>query len=162
MTRSIVLETEAVEKEHQCEWKQMNHAMREEVVNDHFIPADVRFHYDFDHGERAASRLSFTSCASWGGRCHTPGSNSFFMDSTPTHLSQPSDWEEWPSTSVGNSLQLQTRGRGEVLRNTLSRSNNDLMQRNQWQQSTTHVSKITIPAKINELLRRYFANAVQM
>lgn len=137
MTRSIVMETESVEREHQCEWKQMNHAMREEVVNDHFIPPDIRFHYDFDYSERAASRCSFTSCASWGGRCHTPSSNSFFMDSGPTHLSQPNDWEEWPSI-CGSPL----HGRkGEAIMKNLSRSNNDLVQRgNQWQHSTMHVS----------------------
>ena len=142
MTRSIVMETESVEREHQCEWKQMNHAMREEVVNDHFIPADVRFHYDFDYSERAASRCSFTSCASWGGRCHTPNSNSFFMDNGPMHLSQPNDWEEWPSI-CGAPLH---GGRGEAITmKNMSRSNNDLMQRgNQWQHSTAHVSnKIT-------------------
>lgn len=140
MTRSIVLETETVEKEHQCEWQQMNYAMREEVMNDHFIPADVRFHYDFDYsaGERASSRCSFTSSASWGGRCHTPSSNSFFMDSTaPMHLSQPNIWEEWPA-SVGTPLQ--SRGR-DALRNNLSRSNNDLMQRKEWDHSTAHVSE---------------------
>lgn len=138
MTRSIVLETETVEKEHQCEWRQMDHAKREEVVNDHFIPADVRFHYDFDYSERTPSRCSFTSHASWGGcRPHTP---SFVMDNRPTHLSQPSDWEEWPS--IGSIPQLQLGGRGEGLRNNLSRSSNDLMQRNQWQHSTTaHVSE---------------------
>ena len=136
MTRSIVLEKETVEKEHQCEWKQMNHAMREEVVNDHFIPAEVRFHYDFDYSERTPSRCSFTSCASWGGQRHTPSLNSFLMEGGPTHLSQPSDWDDW-SGVCGTPLQ---RRRGEALQTNLSRSNNDLMQRNQWQHSTAHVS----------------------
>ncbi len=139
MTRSIVLETEAVEKEHQCEWKKMNDAKREEVVNDHFIPADIRFHYDFDHGgERAPSCCSFTSSASWGGRHHTPSLNSFAMDNGPMHLSQPSDWEQWPSTPLERG-----RGGGDGARSNLSRSNNDLRQRNQWQQSTAHVSHLT-------------------
>ena len=150
MTRSIVLETETVEKEHQCEWKKMDDAKREEVVNDHFIPADIRFHYDFaDYGERAPSCCSFTSSASWGGRHHTPSLNSFSMDNGPTHLSQPSDWEQWPSANVntvcGAPLALQ-RGRGGdgLVRSNLSRSNNDLLQRNQWQQSTAHVSHLEL------------------
>lgn len=132
MTRSIVLETESVEKEHQCEWKKMDHAAREEVVNDHFVPADIRFRYDFDFGERSVSRCSLTSCASWGGRHRTP---SFTMDNGPTHLSQPEDWDDW-SQVCGTPLQR----RKEAHKNNLSRSNNDLMQRNQWQQSTVNVS----------------------
>ena len=148
MTRSIVLETETVEKEHRCEWKKMDDAKREEVVNDHFIPADIRFHYDFDYGERAPSCCSFTSSASWGGRHHTPSLNSFAMDNGPTHLSQPSDWEQWPSANINACGAPLQRGRGGggggegVIRSNLSRSNNDLLQRNQWQQSTAHVSHL--------------------
>lgn len=143
MTRSIVLETETVEKEHQCEWKKMDDAKREEVVNDHFIPADIRFHYDFDYSERAPSCCSFTSSASWGGRHRTPSLSSFAMDNGPTHLSQPSDWEEWPSANVNTYGALLQRGRGgDGARSNLSRSNNDLLQRNQWPQSTAHVSQL--------------------
>ena len=123
-----------MEKEHQCEWKKMDHAKREEVVNDHFIPADIRFHYDFDYDERAPSCCSFTSSASWGGRHHTPSLNSFAMDNGP--LSQPSDWEQWPSVNVQCGAPLQRGRGGDGVRSNLSRSNNDLLQRNQWQ----HVS----------------------
>lgn len=140
MTRSIVLEKETVEKEHQCEWRQMDRATREEVVNDHFIPADVRFHYDFDHSERASSRCSFTSCASWGGQRCTPSLTGFLMEGGPTHLSQPNEWDDWSGVC---GTPLQRRRSGEKVQ-SLSRSNNDLMQRNQWQHSTAHVSCCTI------------------
>lgn len=148
MTRSIVLETETVEKEHQCEWKKMNDAKREEVVNDHFIPADIRFHYDFaDYGgERAPSCCSFTSSASWGGHRHTPSLNSLAMDNGPMHLSQPSDWEQWPTAPLQRGRG--GRGGGDGVRSDLSRSNNDLLERNQWQQSTAHVSHLNNNYKV--------------
>ena len=148
MTRSIVLETETVEKEHQCEWKKMNDAKREEVVNDHFIPADVRFHYDFaDYGgERAPSCCSFTSSASWGGHRHTPSLNSLAMDNGLMHLSQPSDWEQWPTAPLQRGRG--GRGGGDGVRSDLSRSNNDLLERNQWQQSTAHVSHLNNNYKV--------------
>jgi hypothetical protein len=58
MTRSIVLETETVEKEHKCNWTKLDVARKEDLVNDHFVPADVRMHYD---NERAASCCDFRS-----------------------------------------------------------------------------------------------------
>lgn len=45
MTRSIVLEREFVEEKHGGEWTAMNEVLREEAVNEHFMPSDVRAHY---------------------------------------------------------------------------------------------------------------------
>lgn len=46
MTRSIVLEREFVEEKHGGEWTAMDETLREEAVNEHFMPSDVRAHYD--------------------------------------------------------------------------------------------------------------------
>ena len=110
MTRSIVLETESVEKEHKCEWTDMNNAKKEEMMDRHFIPDDVRMHYKF---ERAASCCSFTT--GWNSQ---PFSGSgCIIENQPLHLSQPNEWEELPSAIGGSNRQL-------------SRSNNDLVYRN--------------------------------
>ena len=45
MARSIVLEKEYVEERHGGEWRSMNEALQEEVVDDYFMPADVHAHY---------------------------------------------------------------------------------------------------------------------
>ena len=45
MTRSIVLEKECVEERHEGEWSAMDEILQEEVVDDHFMPSDVRAHY---------------------------------------------------------------------------------------------------------------------
>ena len=45
MARSIVLEKETVEHEHQKDWAVMNPAKREEVVDEHFIPCGVPFFF---------------------------------------------------------------------------------------------------------------------
>lgn len=45
MTRSIVLEREFVEEKHGGEWTAMDEVLREEAVNEHFMPSDVRAHY---------------------------------------------------------------------------------------------------------------------
>ena len=46
MTRCIVLETETLEHSHLRDWRGMNDAKKEEVVNDHFIPTGVRRQYE--------------------------------------------------------------------------------------------------------------------
>lgn len=48
MTRSIVLEREFVEEKHGGEWTAMDEILREEAVNEHFMPSDVRAHYNGD------------------------------------------------------------------------------------------------------------------
>lgn len=58
MTRSIVLETETVEKENKYNWKKLDVAKKEDLVNDHFVPAEVRMQYD---NGRAASCCGFSS-----------------------------------------------------------------------------------------------------
>ena len=45
MTRSIVLEKECVEERHGGEWNAMDEVLQEEVVDDHFMPRDVRAQY---------------------------------------------------------------------------------------------------------------------
>ena len=79
MARSIVLEKETVEHEHQKDWAVMNSAKREEVVDEHFIPCGVRAHYDGD-----------SVVGDW--RSLSP----FVMHDSgkPLHLSQPSVWEQ--------------------------------------------------------------------
>ena len=131
MTRSIVLETETVEKENQCDWKKLDVARKEDLVNNHFMPADVRLHYEH---ERAASCCSFTSSRSADGLLG-PGSASqgvqyedeLVVENRPQHLSQPGSWDhpqrsrstkdlvyenEWSSkydvsASIASSLSLQ-------------------------------------------------------
>ena len=45
MTRSIVLEKEYVEERHAGQWPAMDETLQEEVVDEHFMPADVHAHY---------------------------------------------------------------------------------------------------------------------
>ena len=45
MTRSIVLEREIVEEKHGGDWRVMDETLKEEVVNEHFMPSDVLAHY---------------------------------------------------------------------------------------------------------------------
>lgn len=94
MTRSIVLETETVEKENKCNWTQLDVAKKEDLVNDHFMPADVRMQYD---NERAASCCSFSSAVS----LERAGQDVAVYREDPEgrllHLSQPSDHDDVPS-----------------------------------------------------------------
>lgn len=133
MTRSIVLETETVEKENQCNWKKMDSAKKDDLVNNHFMPADVRMQYEH---ERAASCCSFRS--SWSAdrdsmcfsqqypQCHGPSQGLQVMESRPTHLSQPEEWEEYESS--GN--------------RQLSRSQKDLVygRDQEWTSTVSHKS----------------------
>lgn len=100
MTRSIVLETETVEKENQCNWKKMDSARKDDIVNDHFVPADVRMHYEH---ERASSSCSFSSgwsmdresmCQSQQYPPSYRAGEGLVVENRPRHLSQPEDWEE--------------------------------------------------------------------
>ena len=76
MARSIVLEKETVEHEHQSDWAVMNPAKREEVVDEHFVPSGVRAHYNRGSvGDWRRSPL-------------------MTVDSRALHLSQPSLWEQ--------------------------------------------------------------------
>lgn len=79
MARSIVLEKETVEHEHQKDWAVMNSAKREEVVDEHFIPCGVRAHYHGDSLVGDWRRSPFVTVAD---------------SSKPLHLSQPSVWEQ--------------------------------------------------------------------
>lgn len=104
MTRSIVLETETVEKEHQCNWTKLDTARKENLVNDHFVPADVRLHYE---NERAASCCSFSSGWSLGHEASQgqyplsyDDDEGFVAENRPLHLSQPDDWEELPGPGL--------------------------------------------------------------
>lgn len=108
MTRSIVLETETVEKENQCNWKKMDTASKEDIVNDHFMPADVRLHYEH---ERAAS-----CCSDWSldaGSMVSAGSHCQPHRETLVVENRPEEWEEMS-------------GRHSA------RSNRDLVYANQW------------------------------
>ena len=58
MARTIVLETETVEKEHNCDWKKIDAARKEDIVNKHFVPCEVRQRYG---AQRASSSCSVTS-----------------------------------------------------------------------------------------------------
>lgn len=99
MARCIVLEKETVEREHECSWRNMDDAAKEEAVNEHFIPQDIRIQYTFDFPiDRSVSRSSYCSMPSgWPSRPHSAHSmndNMFLDDSrSPLHLSQPSDWD---------------------------------------------------------------------
>jgi len=95
MARSIVLETETVEKEHHCEWRVMDNAKKEEVVNEHFIPQDIRLHYSFDFPlDRSVSQSSYCSAPpSWPGRPHSSHSMNDSYYAENHHLSQPSEWD---------------------------------------------------------------------
>ena len=107
-----------MEKENQCNWKKLDTAHKEDLVNDHFVPADVRMHYEH---ERAASRCSFSSSRSAdqleGFRAPSSASqygDELVVENRPLHLSQPGDWQR-------------------------SRSTKDLVYENEW--SSNHVSK---------------------
>ena len=97
MTRSIVLETETVEKENHGKWKKMDSTSKDNLVDDHFMPVDVRMQYEH---ERAASCCSFSS--GWsdrGSMCQSqqacrPAYEDRHMERDPRHLSQPEEWED--------------------------------------------------------------------
>ena len=122
MTRSIVLETETVEKENKCEWTQLDVAKKEDLVNDHFMPIDVRRQYD---DERAASCCSFAS-----GVCPHGGYSQqdlpmqcsredlVMENRPPLHLSQAGgDWEQHGQKS---------------------RSSHDLVYTNEWSENVSN------------------------
>ena len=125
MTRSIVLETETVEKENQCNWTKLDTAKKEDLVNDHFMPAGVRMQYDY---ERSASCCSFNTSWEEGSACYSSSygddSNSV-MENRPLHLSQPNDWEASPTHS----------------KHQLSRSSRDLVFSNNWSANVSLASK---------------------
>lgn len=102
MTRSIVLETESVEKENHCDWTQMDAAKREEIMNEHFVPSGIRLQYE---RERASSCCSFTSSRSLGQ--FASQQDVLVEENRPTHLSQSSS-------------------------KVPSRSSKDIMYTNQW------------------------------
>ena len=83
MTRTIVLETETVEKEHRERWINLDQSRREELVNEHFIPSEVRVQY---------------TSGFVGGWQRMPRGTS--VDNRPLHLSQPTGEEEWKSLLV--------------------------------------------------------------
>eukprot|EP00731_Ephydatia_muelleri_P036456 Em0258g11a len=83
MTRTIVLETETVEKEHRERWTNLDQSRREELVNEHFIPSEVRVQY---------------TSGFVGGWQRMPRGTS--VDNRPLHLSQPTGEEEWKSLLV--------------------------------------------------------------
>lgn len=114
MTRSIVLETETVEKENECNWTKLDSARKEDIVNDHFMPAGVRMQYE---QERATSCCSFSSGCSveaesllCQNQCLPPPQSSsangegLVVENRPLHLSQPNDWEEWSRNHHGKQL----------------------------------------------------------
>lgn len=124
MTRSIVLETETVEKENKYNWTQLDAAKKEDLVNAHFMPADVRMQYD---SERAASCCSFTSALSLerGSTSHQDLAihrEKLVVENRPLHLSQPSEWEEVTKH-----------------KKQMSRSSRDLVYANEW---SANVSRI--------------------
>lgn len=96
MTRSIVLETETVEKENKFNWTKLDVAKKEDLMNDHFMPAGVRMQYT--GSDRAASCCSFSS----GVSLERPSQDiavcgeDLVVGNTPLHLSQPDDWEDVP------------------------------------------------------------------
>ncbi len=92
MTRSIVLEKETVKQEHR-QWTNMDDAAKEEAVNDHFIPQDIRLQYTFDFPiDRSISRSSYCSVPSgWPARPHSAHS---MNDSNSYHNLNPNDWED--------------------------------------------------------------------
>jgi len=96
MTRSIVLETETVEKENECNWKKLDTAKKEDIVNDHFMPVGIRMHYEH---ERSASCCSFSSSSSTdtGSLCQVPRSHegSLILENRPP--SRGSYSSEWSS-----------------------------------------------------------------
>jgi len=100
MTRSIVLETESVEKEHDCDWKELDASKKEDIVNDHFVPTGVRLQYE---AERASSCCSFSSIRSLG---RFPSREDMMHRHTGSlHSTQSSsDWDEPKRSSASNLL----------------------------------------------------------
>lgn len=96
MTRTIVLETETVEKEHRERWTHLDQSKREELVNEHFIPSEVRVQY--------------TSGFVGGWQRMPRGTD---VDNRPLHLSQPTGEEEWKSLLVEG--HCSDPNRGEIL-----------------------------------------------
>ncbi len=94
MARSIELEKETVKQEH-LQWTSMDDAAKEEVVNDHFIPQDIRLQYSFDFPiDRSVSRASHCSVPpSWPSRPHSAHSMHDGMFQDESSFSQPNDWE---------------------------------------------------------------------
>lgn len=79
IARSIVLEKETVEKEHNFDWSLMNDSSRDEVVNEHFVPTGVRSQYDGSFiGEWDRSTVTVYHSG----------------DIREMHMSQPNDWED--------------------------------------------------------------------
>lgn len=124
MTRSIVLETETVEKENKYNWKKLDVAKKEDLVNDHFMPAGVRMQYDC---ERTASCCSFSSgMALMGEGCSS------------ANLDRPVYGEELVVENRGQ----QFSDNWEECSNgkkQLSRSSRDLVYTNEW---SANVSRI--------------------
>ena len=56
MTRSIVLETATVEKENEDRWTGLNESLKQEIMDDHFIPSGVRFNYEVGNWRRKPSQ----------------------------------------------------------------------------------------------------------
>lgn len=126
MTRSIVLETETVEKENKYNWTKLDVAKKEDLVNDHFVPEEVRIQYN--SSERSASCCGFSAPRLSLERNQDVAAGyreGVVMENKPLHLSQPDDWEELSSG-----------------KEQLSRSSRDLVFRNEW--SSTTVSGIAI------------------
>ena len=100
MTRSIVLETESVEKEHDCDWKKLDASKKEDIVNDHFVPTGVRMQYEI---ERASSCCSFSSMRSLG---QFPREDvGMHRHTSSLHSPQSSsDWDEPKRSSTSNLL----------------------------------------------------------
>ena len=90
----------------------MDDAKKEEVVNDHFIPQDIRMHYDFDLSvDRSTSRSSFSSMPPGWGRtqsAHSANDGMFPPENDHSlHLSQPNEWpEEWSNQADNQRRQL--------------------------------------------------------
>lgn len=57
LARSIMLEKSTVENEHGHSWTVLSDSRRDEIVDDHFVPTDVREQYT-TFSRRSASRLS--------------------------------------------------------------------------------------------------------
>ena len=128
MTRSIVMETETVEKENKRNWTDMDNAKKEDLVNDHFVPAGVRMHYSYEQ-ERASSCCSFSSGRSTGHGtsrvAYAPHGDGLVMENRP---SQPVD-------RVGM--------RNDNDRRQMSRSTKDLVYTNDWSSTVSILSYAT-------------------
>ena len=98
IARSIVLETETVEKEHNTDWPVMNDSSREDIVNEHFVPTGIRSQYDGSFiGDWHGSPVIVYHNATQG----------------PLRLSQPSDWEV-DSLAIRNYSTSQVSSAGTV------------------------------------------------